>query len=474
MNANKKLALNSVIQIIGRVLMMGIGLVSIRLLTSTLGVEGFGEYTTIITYLVIISILADLGLNTILTTEIADVPDEEARLAVSHIFTFRALAAFAIIIGLGSGLIWVFDYPVTVKLMVVYGSVGTFFFSVAQVLIGIFQKHLRTDRLTLADLIARLTLMIGVLIAAFLEQVSLFWVVTAYVLSGVFHFGYMFMAARRYYRFGLAFDWSYWQHITRESLPLFVVVAFNLIYYRIDTFMLSLMQGNEAVGLYGAAYKVLEILITFPGMFVGMLLPVFTRYYSKDSQQFARLVNQSFTLLVSLAVPLVVGGIFLSDEIIRLIAGSEFLPAGNALKVLFFGIGSIFIGNLFSHILIGAKFQRKIMYVSILGAAFNVLLNLYLIPRYSYLGAAFATATTELVVVIAYLILIGANIGFLPRIPRAFGYVLLATSGMALFLYFSSDWNFILRSLSSMAVFGGLMMIMGWKKLKSVYTIDIS
>ncbi|MGA1050150.1 MAG: oligosaccharide flippase family protein, partial [Minisyncoccia bacterium] len=71
MTLNKKLALNGIIQILGKFVMIGIGFVSIRILTTFLGVDGFGAYITITNYLIIASVLAEFGFNALLTTEIA-------------------------------------------------------------------------------------------------------------------------------------------------------------------------------------------------------------------------------------------------------------------------------------------------------------------------------------------------------------------------------------------------------------------
>lgn len=474
MNQNKKLALNSAIQIISKFVIIAIGFVSIKILTTSLGVDQFGAYITVTTYLIMASILADLGLNVILTTEISKVSHEEAQKSVSNIFTLRLVIAIIIIGLLASSSVWLFpQYSTQVKLLVGLGSIGTIGFSLSQVLIGIFQKNLRTDKIAIGDLLVRLTLVLGVIGLAVFDRVSLEWVMVFYCLSGIIQASYTFWEANKYYSIGLAFDWGYWSTVVKKSLPFFVIVAFNLIYYRIDTIMLSILKSPQDVGLYGAAYKILEILITFPGMFMGLMLPIYAKYWHANRDKYQEVFQQSFVILSHLSLPITVAGILLSDKILLLIAGPEYLPATQALQWLFVGIGMIFLGNLLGHGLISADLQHRSMYISILGAAFNVILNIFLIPRYSYTGAAIATAITESMVCILYLITFAKFGKVIPRLSTGHILNILATIGMAIVLLITDDWNIFLQSITAAMTFVIISILPGLQYIRKQYFINI-
>ena len=94
MTLNKKLALNGIIQILGKFVMIGIGFVSIRILTTFLGVDGFGTYITITNYLIIASVIAEFGFNALLTTEIAGKSEKQVAKIVSNLFTLSLIMAF--------------------------------------------------------------------------------------------------------------------------------------------------------------------------------------------------------------------------------------------------------------------------------------------------------------------------------------------------------------------------------------------
>ena len=472
MTQNKKLALNSIIQIVGKVLMTVIGLVSIKILTFYLGKDNFGEYNIITNYLIFWTIVAEIGLNVFLTTEISTVSEEQASKNISNIFTLRITIAF-LVLTLSSILVWFFNYSNEVKLLIPIGAIGAFGFSVSQVLVGVFQKHLRTDKLILGDLIARATLMVGMILLVVFSNISLFNIILIYTLSGILNLAFVYFSALKYYKIKLSFDYQYWKYLIAEAIPLFIIVAFNLVYYRLDGIMLSVMKTPADVGLYGIAYKVLEIIITFPGMFIGLLLPIFAKYYFQDKKRFDDVFQKSFNLMLSIAIPVTIAGVLLSDKIILLMSDESYLEASNALKYLFIAIGCIFIGNLMGNVLIVSKHQRISMYISIFGAFLNIGLNLYLIPEYSFVGAAVATAITEFFVLIAYLFIAYKYGSILPKISKNIIWVLVASTFMGLAIYHNNNLNIFLQATLGFGIFSLIMLTLGIKNLKQLYKIDI-
>ncbi|MFB6225398.1 MAG: polysaccharide biosynthesis C-terminal domain-containing protein, partial [Candidatus Paceibacteria bacterium] len=267
----------------------------------------------------------------------------------------------------------------------------------------------------------------------------------------------------------------------RKALPMFVIITLNIVYFQIDKLMLSVMDTQAAVGYYGAAYKILEILITFPGMFVGLLVPLMTKHFLYAPDAFQDVIDKAFTILYSLAIPVAVGGIVLSKSIVLLISGDDFLPSQWALQILFVAIFFIFISNLFGHILISTKHQNRSMIASILGAILNIVLNLVLIPMYSFIGASVATVITEGVVFVIYLILTFRYVQITPRL-NAFQVVrvLIATALMTLVLLYMpplipQPWNvFVLALIGGSVFLASLFVLTGRHQIRDLYIIDKS
>ena len=119
-------------------------------------------------------------------------------------------------------------YTVEIKTLVALGAIGSIGASLSQVVIGVFQTKLRTDRITIGDFLARITLMLGVLALALIGQVNLFWVMVWYSVSGIVQAIFMISATYKYYPIRLSIDWTYWKSIIKKALPLFVIITFKI------------------------------------------------------------------------------------------------------------------------------------------------------------------------------------------------------------------------------------------------------
>jgi len=236
-------------------------------------------------------------------------------------------------------------------------------------------------------------------------------------------------------------------------MPVGISAVVTFAYFKMDTILLSVMKGSEAVGIYNMAYKIIENITFFPGMIVGLILPLLSMYVFSDRRHFNKVANETAKVFFLIVVPLITGVIFLAEDIIAIIGGGEFVISANVLRILIFALAFIFFGNLFNSILISANFQKKLMYVLTFCAAFNIVLNLILIPIYSYNGAAIVSVVTEFLVVLLSAYLASKNIDY-HFSTRGWGRILVSGIAMGVFLYSFSNLNFALSFFGSVFVYG--------------------
>lgn len=461
----KKIAYNTVTATGARIVGVALSLVSIGLIARYLGKEGFGSYSLVLAFLYTFNILADLGLYSLMTREISRPGADEKKIA-SNIFTIR-IAALLLFLGLAIIVIWFFPYPTQVKLGVLIGSVAYLLMSASQVLMGIFQKYLKIDRPALAEVIGRLIQLSMVFLFIYLD-LGFFFIFGALIISTFFIFVINFIFARRYVPVGLAFDFSLWKKILKTALPIGISILLTLIYFKIDSIFLSLSVINKFsinpiadVGIYNIAYKILEGLIFFPAMLVGLVMPLLSKYAFSNREKFKKVFQKTLDVLIIFIVPIVVGLLILSLPIVVLIGGEEFNVSAQALQILAIAIGLIFLGNLFGHSIIALNKQKSAAWIYFGGMVFNIVTNLIFIPKYSYLGAAATTVFTELLVTILMIWLIYKTIHYFPSF-NMFLKAFLAGLIMAGFLYLFQGWNlFILIVLGIAIYFVVLVLIKG-------------
>jgi O-antigen/teichoic acid export membrane protein len=260
------------------------------------------------------------------------------------------------------------------------------------------------------------------------------------------------------------FDFKYWKYIIKESLPLGVVIVLGLIYFKIDTIMLSIMKDSTAVGIYGAPYKILEILITIPSIFMGSVFPLISKYIKERDFRFRESFKISFDFMLCLAVPLVVGIYLLAKPIVHLILGPEFMASTLVLQYLIFAVLIIFVGTIMGNFVIAANLQKKLVWVYLFSVLFNITGNLILIPRYSYIGSSITTIATESLVCACAYFIVYKNLKLVPKFDVFFK-VLFSALIMGLFLYYLAGLNLlVLIVLGSVIYFSVLYLTGGIKK----------
>lgn len=398
MSLAKKIAHNTLIQITGKILSTVLGLFSLALITRYLGQAGFGEYTTITTFLTFFAVIADLGLTLITVQMISgDIKDENKIL--NNLFSLRLISAL-FFVGLAPLSVFFFPYSTTVKIGVLITALSFIFPALNQVFIGLFQKKLNMDKSSLAEVISRLVLLGGIILSEKLGYGLTGILITSVLASGSsFLLHYIF--SLKFATIKFEFDLSLWKKIVSRSWPLAITIVLNLIYLRADTLILSLFKNSEVVGLYGAAYRMIDVLTTLPFMFAGLILPILTAAWLENNHDsFKKILQKSFDFMAIIAIPLVIGAQFLADQIMIFIAGRDFVMAGEILKILIFSVAAIFLGTMFSHAVIAINKQKKMIRFYVFTSISSLIAYLILIPRYSYYGAAAVTIYSEVMIAI--------------------------------------------------------------------------
>ena len=463
---SRKIAYNTIISAGARIIGLVLSLVVIGFITRYLGQDGFGYYSTILAFLFFFTVLADLGLYSICLCEISR-PQADERKIASNAFTLRFFAGLFIFI-LSPLIIYLFPYPIEVKFGVLIGAVGFWIMSNQQVLIGIFQKHLRMDKVAIGELVGRLV-QLGLVVFFIKQDFGFLFIVSALVFGSFMNFILVFFFSQKYIHISFEFDFVFWRSLLKESLPLALAIIFTMVYFKIDTIMLSLMKPAMDVGIYNLAYIFLESLLFFPAMFVGLIMPLMSEYAFSAREKFKQITQKTLDILLIFIIPMIIGVIFVSKEAVVLVAGQDFILSAGVLNILIIAAGIIFLGVLFSNMIISLKKQKSLTYIYGLGVIINLIANFILIPKYSYYGAAWTTLLTELVVTALMLVALSKILDKLPSFKLVFRY-LLAGLMMVMVFYFLSNWPlFVLIILSTLIYFGFLYLIGEFKGLNLVF-----
>lgn len=399
MSLTRAIAWNTGSQAVGKVFSTLLGVAIIALMTRHLGQTGFGYYSTAITFFQIFAIMLDLGINVMIVQMLGEHKGDEAyeKRAVSATMTLRIITAL-VVLGLAPFIALLFPYAWEVKIAIFALTVSFFSASLNQVVIGVQQRHLKMYAVAISEVLGRAVLLIGLLMAVWLGwgllAISIF-VSLGSAINLLINWG----VARRYASFAWNWDPDFWTQLLKRSWPIGVSIIFNLAYFKADTFVLSLVRSPEEVGVYSAAYRVLEILVTFPFMLAGIMLPLFSNAWAKkDLPRFNQLVRQANNVIILLAAPLALGTLVMGVPLMTFVSGQEFAESGEILKILAFAVSIIYLGTIASHVVVAVNAQMKMLPVYIGAAILAVAGYIIFIPVYGMWAAAWMTLISEAVV----------------------------------------------------------------------------
>lgn len=430
-----KVAANTLVSAVARTLGLVLAFFSLGIATRYLGLGGAGEYFTVLAYAGIFNVFADLGLYQTLLRDIAHadsnkkggITESSSAATEASVFSdFLSLRAFSLILVLGiiAPLIATFlPYSRAVKFGIIIGSLIFICQSLTTLFIAIFQKYLRMQIVAMSELLARgvQAALVFILLTHGHGLVAALFAVLA---GSVAQLAVLALFARSHISYRFSVNFGAWKSIIRASYPIALSAIFSFIYFKIDTLMISLFKTSYDVGVYGLAYKLLEILVAYPSIYVGLLVPALALAAISDRNGFHKIMQQAFDVLVFVAIPLFFGGAALSYKIIALF-GPGYSDAAPTLVILLGAVVAIFFGTLYSNALIAAHKQSVLAKVYFWGMVLNIAANLYAIPRWSYFGAATTTLLTEAGVTIAMIAalkkegLLSAKLSRLPAIFAA-------------------------------------------------------
>ncbi len=445
----RKIAYNVVFSVITKILSTILALVGIGFITRYLGKDGFGDYSTVLAFFAFFGSVADLGLYAITARDISREGADEAKI-LGNAFALRLVSAITVFL-ITPILVFFLPYSQDVKIGILIAAASFVFSSTYMVLNGVFQKNLAMDKVAAAEVFGKI-IQISIIIFAVRNDLGFTTIILSILAAMIFNFIAVLLLVKKYIPLRLQFDFVYWKKFLKESAPLGVSAIVIFVYFKIDTILLSILKTNTEVGIYNAAYKVIENLSFFPAMIVGLMFPMFSRHIFSDKKHFAHLANETLKVFFIIIVPLIVGTLFLSEGIIHLIGGAAFAESANTLRILIFALAFIFFGGLFNNILIASNNQKKMLWMLIGCAIFNVTANLIFIPSYSYTASAIISTLTEFMVAIVGLILTIKYTGYKPTIQHL-GRILFSGFIMMIFLFIFKSQSFLFLLLESSLVY---------------------
>lgn len=425
---------NSTFNLVGQALVKALSLLFSVLVVRRLGDASYGEYSTALAYVGVFAILSDVGLAPYMVREIARERRRVDQLFSNVVVLRLLLSAFTVLIIVCSALV-LRRSPVLV-LGIGIASLSLFIYALEGPIESLLIARERLDYLSYMNVSTQLAFVtlgavallsgcgfIGLLVASLLGLL---------ITTAIGYFAFVRRLGGVHWRLR-AVEWPL---LLKAALP-FGLIGFSLgLSYKVDTVLLQYFFGDAATGWYNAAYNVIFMLTTLSHSLNLAIYPSLCRQHAAEPQRVASLYGQALKYLFLSSLPLAVGIAVLGDKFVRFIYTPQFDPSILPLRILIWVLPLMFLTEMFGNVALVYDQERKVVRALLISTAFNVALNLLVIPRYGVVGASVVTVLTELVLLGQYTWILRTDLKTVDRVNTflkpglaavVMGIVLLAT-----------------------------------------------
>lgn len=400
----QKVVSNTIYQALGKLVTMTITIGITILVTRIYGREGYGEFNLMQSFPGIFFIIADFGFNAIATRELAT-NWKNADKYFANILLIRLFLS-AVLFLITSFALSFFPYSESLRFGIRLSLLLIFTQALFATTNFIFQVKLRYDYSAIGLALGSAVILGFALLASRLGW-GVIWVNFGYVLGGMVTFLVcLYFVKRMGVLVSLAYDKELWKYLFVQTLPIGLMFIFSQINFRSDAILLSVLSlperlgfnNTESVALYGLPYKIFEVTLVIPTFFMNAVYPIFVRHMHASKEQLKKTFSQASLVLLFGGVLVGILGYFLAPWMVKALGGSEFMESISVLRILLAGVFLFYLTQPLSWLIVTLGKQKYLPLIYIISAVFNLSLNVWLIPRYSFYASAFLTWISEILI----------------------------------------------------------------------------
>ncbi|HOU40229.1 MAG TPA: oligosaccharide flippase family protein [Promineifilum sp.] len=391
----------------------GIDFVFAAFYLRVLGPAAAGSYATAIASAGIFEIVANYGLNILLIREVSQDRDHAGR----FLFNSSLLRLLTGVVAVLPVAVYILagsrgPNPLSSEELTAIGllMIGMVFSGLTLGVSGLFYVYEQAEVPAAMSTVTTL-LKVGLGVAALLAGLSFVGLAAVSIVVNVVTLALLLALALS--RFQLRGPWTVDRPLLgtmlRQGWPLMLIHLLQTIFISIDVLLLRQMlaDGERVVGYYNSAWKWFNALQIIPSYFTLALFPIISRAIKQDMDAARRMYRLALRLMLLLALPTAALFTFAATPLIGLLGGQEFLPDGAiALRIIMWSIPFGWLNSVTNYVLIALGMERLQPRAFALAVGFNIVANVLLIPRYSYVAAAVITVLSEVVLLVVFAIIL--------------------------------------------------------------------
>jgi polysaccharide transporter, PST family len=373
-----------------RIAMLATGFIVNIWFVRYLGPAQYGLYSYALNFAALFSLLAGLGLDSLIVRNLTRTPEQDGEIIGTSLVLRGVTAALTWMASVAT--IFVLRDDATTRSMVTVLSVGSLA-TAATVFDLWFQAQIavrgvvvaRTIVFCLAAAVRCLLILSGARLVTFAILLLLANSLTAAAT-------YWLYRRARSTSGRLRFSMVRARALLADGWPMLIASLSVVVYMKIDQVMLTAMSGNRENGIYAVAVTLSEVWYFLPTAVAATVFPLIVEAYDrKEAKGFEHRMQLFYDGMATLGYSIAIPVALLSRPVVHLLYGPQYARSAGVLSVHVVSFLFVTLGVARARFLLADNLTRFAMLTGVAAAAFNILLNLLLIPRYGALGAAWST-----------------------------------------------------------------------------------
>lgn len=401
-----KVVRGGAIRAAGFVISMLVAALAQAMLLRYLGVEDYGKYATVMAWVAIVGGITEAGLNWIGNREVSLAQgEEERRKLIANTIGLRLVitplgSVLVAAIALATGL------SLELALGIVLGGVALTIATVQMSQALALTVELRLATFTAIDTLKQtlMTIAIAVMVLAGAPLVAFFAspipaCIVVVVLTPLL-VGRLSVLLPR-------FDWTLWRRLVRESLPVAIGIAINVLYFRVLIILVSMLTDDRETGLFGTSFRIFEVAFTVPAVVLVVILPVLSMAGAQDEERISYMLQKLTEVGLAAACGLALLTTLLAEPAVRLLGGPEYAEAVPLVQIQAWALLGTFLGQACLLGLISINRQTLMARANVVALVVVLAVGIPFISAWGSTGAAAASVVGETVLGLSLWYLLG-------------------------------------------------------------------
>jgi O-antigen/teichoic acid export membrane protein len=441
----------SALRLLGYALIVALSVLSLALITRHLGVERFGEYTTVLSLVSIVLAITDVGMSVIGTREFAVRRGAEREELMSDLLGLRVSLTAIGVVGV-AGFALAAGYPPALLAGAVLAGLGTIGLVVQHTYTIPISAELRLGTLSALE-VARQVLSVAAIVAILALGGGVLPLLAVVLAVNLVLIAPTAALARRQISVRIRIRPRRWLALLRLTVSFSLATAVGMLYIYAAQVITSLVASEHQSGLFAASFRVFVVAGGMFALLVNGALPMLARAARDDHERLAYALTRIFESSLILGVAAALAMIGAAQFAIHVVAGPNYAQAAGVLQIQGPALIATFVLAGWSFGLLALERYRQMLLANAAALAVSVSLTMVLAASHGAKGAALATVCGESVLSLGTLLVLRrAAPGFRPKAATLAKVALAAIPGIWLAL--DSSLPSLARGLLAVGAYG--------------------